>query len=235
MSPSEPAVDDLAVLGERLGHHFAAPDLLATAMAHRSWVAEHRGTTSNERLEFLGDAVLGWVIADLAYRRYGDHPEGVLTDMRKGVVNADALAAVARTLDLGSFLLLGRGEDAAGGRDKTSILSDALEAVFGAVYLDGGPDAAYRVIEEHVGALLDDAEGRLDQLDEKTALQELSARLGRGAPAYEVRAEGPDHRKRFSAVVAIDGEVLGAGAGGSKKAAERAAAREALSALDGRA
>lgn len=228
-------MDDFAVLAERLGHRFTAPELLATAMAHRSWVAENRGTTSNERLEFLGDAVLGWVIADLAYRRYSDQPEGTLTDMRKSVVNADALAGVARQLDLGAFLLLGRGEDAAGGRDKTSILSDALEAVFGAVYLDAGPDTAYRVIEHHMGVLLESAPGRLDQLDEKTALQELAARLGRGAPAYEVHAEGPDHRKRFSAVVRIDTEELGTGTGGSKKAAERAAARQALSVLEARA
>ena len=113
-------------------------------MAHRSWCAEHPGTISNERLEFLGDAVLGWVVADLAYRRFSDLPEGALTGVRKGVVNALALADVAEDLGLGEFLLLGKGEDAAGGREKPSILSDALEAVFGAVYVDGGPERRLR-------------------------------------------------------------------------------------------
>ena len=132
------------MLAARIGYQFADPELLARSMAHRSWCAEHPGTISNERLEFLGDAVLGWVVADLAFRRFAELPEGALTGVRKGVVNALALADVAEELDLGSFLLLGRGEDAAGGREKPSILSDALEAVFGAVYVDGGPPARLR-------------------------------------------------------------------------------------------
>ena len=132
------------MLAARIGYEFADPELLARSMAHRSWCAEHPGTLSNERLEFLGDAVLGWVVADLAFRRFAELPEGALTGVRKGVVNALALAEVAEELDLGAFLLLGRGEDAAGGREKPSILSDALEAVLGAVYVDGGPPAALR-------------------------------------------------------------------------------------------
>ncbi len=168
-------------------------------MAHRSWCAEHPGTLSNERLEFLGDAILGWVVADLAFRRFADLPEGALTGVRKGVVNALALAEVAEELGLGEFLLLGRGEDAAGGREKPSILSDALEAVFGAVYVDGGPGRAYEVIERVIGPRLAETAGHLDHLDHKSRLQEAAASDGTGPPEYVTRAEGPDHAKRFYA------------------------------------
>jgi ribonuclease-3 len=201
-------------------------------MAHRSWVAETTGHASNERLEFLGDAVLGWVVADLAYRRFSDLPEGALTDLRKSVVNATALASVAEELGIGGYLLLGKGEDAAGGREKPSILSDAFEAVLGAVYVDGGADAAYAVVERLIGPRLGAAVGSLDQLDYKSALQELSARFGMGAPEYILRSEGPDHAKRFFAVVALDGRVLGEGTGRSKKSAEQVAAARAFAALE---
>lgn len=193
-------------------------------MAHRSWCAEHPGAASNERLEFLGDAVLGWVVADLAFRRFTDLPEGDLTGVRKGVVNALALAGVAERLGLGAFILLGRGEDAAGGREKPSILSDALEAVFGAVYVDGGPAVAYDVVERLIGPGLASTAARLDHLDHKSRLQEMVAMSGRPAPEYATRAEGPDHAKRFFAVVMVAGQVLGEGTGRSKKAAEQAAA-----------
>jgi ribonuclease-3 len=196
-------------------------------MSHRSWCAEHPGTLSNERLEFLGDAVLGWVVADLAYHRYDDLPEGALTGLRKGVVNALALAEVAGSLGLGEHLLLGRGEDAAGGREKPSILSDALEALFGAVYVDGGPDAAHAVIDRLVGPRLEGTVARLDFLDAKSRLQELAVRYGAGVPEYHTRSEGPDHAKRFFATVVIDGRVAGEGMGRSKKAAEQAAAEAA--------
>jgi ribonuclease III len=201
-------------------------------MAHRSWCAEHPGTESNERLEFLGDAVLGWVVADLAYHRYDDLPEGALTGVRKGVVNAIALAEVAVTLGLGEHLLLGRGEDAAGGREKPSILSDALEALFGAVYVDGGPAAAHEVVERLVGPRLAATAARLDFLDYKSRLQELAVRHGAGAPEYHTRSEGPDHAKRFFATVVIDGRIAGEGTGRSKKAAEQAAAEAAGVELD---
>lgn len=204
-------------------------------MAHRSWCAETPGALSNERLEFLGDAVLGWVVADLAFRRFGDLHEGALTGVRKGVVNSLALAEVAAGLGLGRHLLLGRGEDAAGGRGKPSILSDALEAVFGAVYLDGGTAAAYDVIERFVGPRLDDIAERLDELDHKSRLQELLARTGAKAPHYAVRSVGPDHDKRFYASVLVDGAVLGEGQGRSKKAAEQDAAARAANALVGAA
>lgn len=228
---SEPP--DLTELAERLGHRFARPELLRRAMAHRSWVAETPDSLSNERLEFLGDAVLGWVVADLVYNRFADLPEGALTDLRKSVVSAVALAEVAADLGLGQYLLLGKGEDAAGGRDKASILSDALEAVLGAIYLDGGPGAVFPIVEQLVGPRLVDAVDRLDELDHKSRLQELLARLGLGAPTYVVTSEGPDHAKRFFADVEVDGRVVGSGQGRSKKSSEQAAAAVAWVRLDG--
>lgn len=222
---------DLAALSARLGHDFDDPSLLARALAHRSWCAETPGTESNERLEFLGDAVLGWAIADIAYHRY-DVPEGQLTDLRKSVVNAIALAEVAEQLGLGAHIRLGRGEAAAGGADKPSILSDAFEAVLGAVYLDGGAEAAYRIVERFVVPRMPDSADALGTIDLKTHLQELMARAGRGSPEYQVTSKGPDHAKSFHARVLVDGEVLGEGDGRSKKAAEQAAATAACAVLD---
>jgi ribonuclease-3 len=221
---------DLDALSERIGHRFGDRSLLERALAHRSWCAETPGTLSNERLEFLGDAVLGWAIADIVYHRY-DVAEGQLTDLRKSVVNAIALAEVAVDLGLGPHILLGRGEAAAGGADKPSILSDAFEAVLGAVYLDGGPQAAYGMVERLVVPRMPDTADALDQFDQKTQLQELSARAGRGAPVYEVSSRGPDHAKSFHALVRIDGDIVGEGDGRSKKAAEQVAAAEACRSL----
>ena len=217
---------DLDALAIRIGHRFADVDLLRRALAHRSWCAETPGTTSNERLEFLGDAVLGWAIADIVFHRY-DVAEGQLTDLRKSVVNAIALAEVAQSIGLGDHILLGRGEAAAGGADKPSILSDAFEALLGAVYLDGGADAAFEMVERLVVPRMPDTAESLDQFDQKTQLQEMSARAGRGAPVYEVTSRGPDHAKSFHARVSVDGDVLGEGDGRSKKAAEQAAAAAA--------
>jgi ribonuclease-3 len=222
--------DDLDALSERIGHRFADDGLLRRALAHRSWCAETPDALSNERLEFLGDAVLGWAIADIVYHRY-DVAEGQLTDLRKSVVNAIALSEVAQDIGLGPHILLGRGEAAAGGADKPSILSDAFEAVLAAVYLDGGPDAAYSMVERLVVPRMPDTADSLDQFDQKTQLQELSARAGRGAPVYEVTSRGPDHAKSFRAEVLVDGEVVGVGEGRSKKAAEQAAAGRACLAL----
>jgi ribonuclease-3 len=230
MSSSAPGAPELTDLGDRLGHRFHDPALLARALAHRSWVAEHPGSESNERLEFLGDAVLGWVVADLTYRRFGDLDEGLLTDLRKRVVNAQALAEMATSIGLGGYLLVGRGEDIGGGRTKVSILSDALEAVIGAVYLDGGPQAAFAVVESLIGDRLDEVHGN-EYLDMKSLLQEAAARLGHEPPRYEVDSEGPDHAKRFAATVHIGERRLGAGMGSSKKQAEREAARVALAQL----
>jgi ribonuclease-3 len=175
--------------------------------------------------------VLGWVVADLVFTRFGDLPEGSLTDLRKSVVNAEALAEVARELGLGDFVRLGRGEAAAGGRDKPSILSDAFEAVLAALYLDGGAPAACALVERLIGPRLDDAVGRLDRLDHKSSLQELAARLELGAPVYEVTSSGPDHAKEFVAEVLVDGAVVGSGRGRSKKSAEQAAAASAWASL----
>ena len=206
--------------------------MLRRALAHRSWCAEvsgepHSERPSNERLEFLGDAVLGWVVAALAYREHTELAEGKLTDLRKSVVNATTLAQVAQEIELGSCLLLGRGEAAAGGRTKPSILSDALEAVFGAVYLDGGNEAARVLIERLLGPRMKAAADRLDRLDYKTVLQELTARLFDTAPVYVLTETGPDHEKSFAATVIVSGKSVGAGEGRSKKLAEQAAAEQA--------
>ena len=225
------STDDLRRLAQRVGHDFADPGLLRRALAHRSWCAETPGEESNERLEFLGDAVLGWAIADIAYHRHGDLPEGLLTDLRKSVVNAAALAEVGRRIGLGDHILLGRGEAAAGGADKPSILSDAVEAVLGAVYLDGGADAAFGMVERLVAPMMDGSVDRLGQLDHKTQLQELCARIGLPAPEYRSSSTGPDHARRFTAEVLVDGRVVGVGRGGSKKVAEQDAAEEACAAL----
>ena len=204
-------------------------------MAHRSWCAEAGGAPSNERLEFLGDAVLGWVVADLSFRRHLDLAEGKLTDLRKSLVNASVLAEIARDLGLGEFLLLGRGEDTAGGRNKPSILSDAFEAVLGAVYLDGGTVEAFRVVEAVVGPRMVLAVQQLDRLDHKTLLQETVARLHDTAPVYLVSETGPDHDKRFSATVMVLGEAVGRGVGTSKKIAEQAAASMAMATIEAEA
>jgi len=201
-------------------------------MAHRSWCAEVVGEEqSNERLEFLGDAVLGWVVADLAYRQFPDLAEGKLTDLRKSVVNASALAEVALDLDIGSCLLLGRGESAAGGRSKPSILSDAFEAVLGAIYLDAGAAAGYEFVERVIGERLRHALTQLDRLDYKTLLQELAVRQFDTAPVYILSEEGPDHVKSFTAIVLVAGTVWGNGQGRSKKLAEQAAAGVACARL----
>ena len=230
MTASDPPSPLLAELAERIGYRFDDWSLLERSLAHRSWCAETPGAISNERLEFLGDAVLGWAIADLVYHRY-PVAEGQLTDLRKSVVNAIALAEVAQEIGLGEHVLLGRGESAAGGADKPSILSDAFEAVLGAVYLDGGAEAAYEMVERLVMPRMPDSADSMGQFDQKTQLQELSARLGRGAPVYELSSNGPDHAKTFHARVLVDGEILGVGVGRSKKAAEQLAATEACLAL----
>ena len=221
----------LAALEQRLGHTFGDSELLRRAMCHRSWVAESDDQHSNERLEFLGDAILGWVIADLVFHRFGDLAEGALTDLRKSVVNANALAEVATELRIGDHLLLGRGEDSAGGRLKVSILSDSMEAVLGAVYLDGGRDAAFALIERLFIARLEHAVGTLDRLDYKSALQELLAHRGFPSPDYKIRSTGPDHDKTFFASIKVAKQLVGEGEGRSKKTAEQSAAGAAFAKL----
>jgi ribonuclease-3 len=196
-------------------------------MAHRSWCAETPGTTSNERLEFLGDAVLGLVVTDYLFRTYPGLPEGELAKVRASVVNSAALAEVAAALDLGEALLLGKGEDSSGGREKPSILADAMEAIIGAVYIDRGWVAADRLVMRLLGERIEEAAAGPGGQDYKTRLQELCARGFDDVPRYIVTDDGPDHAKRFEAVVLVSGAVVGEGGGRSKKQAEQAAARVA--------
>ena len=222
------SLDELA---KKIGYQFSNLTLLETAMRHSSWTAENEGFESNERLEFLGDALIGFVIGDVMYRRYPDFDEGKLTDLRKIVVNATALSQVATKLNLGDHVLLGRGEQASGGQEKTSILANALEAVFGAVYLDSDPQRAYDFVAGLLTESIDEAQAALKQLDAKSQLQELAARLERSMPDYRVTDTGPDHAKMFFAEVFLGDELLGSGSGRSKKVAEEQAAQQACAAL----
>ena len=194
-------------------------------------MAESPGHASNERLEFLGDAVLGLVVTDHIFRTYPDLPEGELAKVRAAVVSAAALAEVALELGLGPELRLGKGEDASGGREKPSILADATEAVIGAVYLDGGWEAASELILGLLGDRIADAAAGPGGQDYKTRLQELAARVYETLPEYDVLDEGPDHAKRFYAAVRVGDQRFGGGEGRSKKQAEQAAARLAWEAL----
>ncbi|MBB3085830.1 ribonuclease III [Geodermatophilus sabuli] len=208
--------------------------LLALALTHRSYAYEHGGLPTNERLEFLGDSVLGLVVTDELYRRHPDLPEGRLAKLRASVVNMTSLAGVARRLGaggLGPHLLLGRGEETTGGREKDSILADALEALIGAVHVGLGLDAASVVVHRLFDPLLDQAATRGAGLDWKTSLQELGAARGLGAPTYLVEDEGPDHAKTFTAAVVLADTVYGWGAGRTKKAAEQEAAETAYRTL----
>lgn len=213
-------------LEARIGRPFADRELLARALAHRSWCSEN-GADSNERLEFLGDAVLGVVVTDAIYRAYPSLPEGDLAKLRASVVNTSVLAEVAVDLSIGECLLLGKGEDATGGRSKPSILADALEAVIGAVYLDGGMTPAAELVLSLLAPRIEEyAEGPGGR-DYKTRLQELCARRYEVLPSYRVVGAGPDHAKTFDAQVFVSGVLRGIGTGRSKKQAEQAAAREA--------
>ena len=218
-------------LERKLGYRFRSGALLAEALRHSSYANEHRGQhiASNERLEFLGDAVLGFVTAEHLYRKHPDLPEGDLTRIRAALVCEDSLYEVAQSLELGSHLLLGRGEEQGGGRQRPSILADATESVFAAVYLDGGMDAACDLIHR---VLLD--KEREEQVEErrrdyKTELQELVQRKSDQILRYELTgSSGPDHAKEFSFRVTLNGAEIGQGTGRSKKEAEQAAARSAL-------
>ena len=223
--------DSLETLSNKIGYKFVNESLLATAMRHSSWTSENVGFESNERLEFLGDSVIGFVIADIMFRRYPEFNEGKLTDLRKIVVNMTALSRVATQLGLGEFVLLGRGEAAGGGHAKSSILANALEAVFGAVYLDSNASRVYEVVQVLLVDLIDEALGALKQLDAKSQLQELAARSSLAVPEYRVTDEGPDHAKMFFAAVYIGNDWVGAGSGRSKKVAEEEAAQQAITTL----
>ena len=205
-------------------------ELLTLALTHRSYAYENGGLPPNERLEFLGDAVLGLVVTDHLYRTHPELPEGQLAKLRASVVNMHALAGVARGLGeggLGAHLLLGKGEELTGGRDKASILADGMEAVIGAVYLRHGIDRARELVHRLFDGLLAEAPRRGAGLDWKTSLQELTASSGLGVPEYRVRESGPDHRKEFTAIVVVGGMELGTGDGRTKKEAEQKAAEGA--------
>ena len=214
-------------LSDALGYTFGDPSLLELALRHRSWCAENGGADSNERLEFLGDAVLGLVITDHLYDSTPSDPEGVLAQRRAELVNALTLADLARELDVGTAILLGKGEEATGGREKTSILADALEAVFGAIYLDGGLRAARQRILELYRERIRDVQTGGQISDHKSRLQELAAREFGELPRYQLSETGPEHAKVFSARVRLGGEVWGEGDGRTKKEAEQSAAQVA--------
>jgi ribonuclease-3 len=217
-------------------------ELLTRALTHRSYAYESGGLPHNERLEFLGDAVLGIVITETLYRTHPDLPEGKLAKLRASVVNMRALAGVARGLGaadglvggLGPFLRLGRGEDSTGGRDKASILADTLEALLGAVYLERGLTGAERVVHALFDELMHDVATNSAGIDWKTSLQELTASHGLGVPDYLMSSEGPDHEKTFTARAQVNGELFGACTGRSKKEAEQAAAELAWQAINAR-
>ena len=209
------------------------PDLLSLALMHRSYAYENGGLPTNERLEFLGDSVLGIVITETLYRRYPHCTEGELAKLRAAVVNATALAGVARTIGLGDYLFLGRGEETTGGRDKSSILADTMEAVFGAVFLTSGIDTSADVIHRLFDPLIDRAELLGAGLDWKTSLQEVAAAAELGLPEYRVTDEGPDHAKEFFAQAVVGDDVLGEGSGRSKKVAEQQAAAAAYERISG--
>ena len=222
---------DPAVLAERLGYAFRDAALLRLAVSHRSWCAESPGQPSNERLEFLGDAVLGLVVAEHCYRTFPELPEGGLAKVRAAVVNTAVLADVGKELGVGEVLLLGRGEQVSGGRAKASILADAVEAVIGALYLDGGWSVASDVVLGLLDLRIAEAAAGPGAGDYKTRLQELILRTTGGLPRYEVVGEGPDHARSYTAEVLVGDDSLGRGNGRSKKDAEQSAAQAAWNLL----
>lgn len=213
-------------------------ELLTLALTHRSFANEAKTTglnvPNNERLEFLGDSVLGLVVTEELYRCFPDREEGQLSPLRSGVVNMKALAGIARELDIGPYLRIGKGEETTGGRDKSSILADSLEALFGAIYLEHGFSIASEIILKLTRPVLQEAIDLGHGLDGKTALQDLAASLALGSPEYSSVESGPDHDKSFVATVKVAGEVLASGDGKSKREAEQVAARTAYHVLSSR-
>lgn len=216
---------------QALGHRFVDPALLELALTHRSFCAENPGNEPNERLEFLGDAVLGLAVTDEIHATYVDLPEGKLAKLRASVVNTASLASIALQHDLGAGLRLGKGEEMSGGREKESILADAFEAVVGAIFIDAGWDRAREIVLDLMDEAISVGAAQPGRGDFKTQLQELAAELELGAPSYQITSTGPDHQRSFTAVAVVDGSNWGRGSGTSKKRAEQGAAREALRAL----
>ena len=222
----------MKTLEEKLGYTFQNRALLENALTHSSCANESRGKLqSNERLEFLGDSILGMVVADHLYRNHPDLPEGVLTRTRAALVCEDSLVVVAEELGLGEYLRLGKGEEVGGGRNRPSIRADAVEAVLAAVYLDGGIGSARKIIQKFI--LSREVAGLTKPRDYKTALQELVQRESGRVLAYRLTgSEGPDHNKRFFVEVTLDGKGVGQGSGRSKKEAEQMAAKAAIELLE---
>ncbi|HWU20513.1 MAG TPA: ribonuclease III [Nocardioides sp.] len=214
-------------LRRALGDPVLDPELLDRALTHRSYAYENGGLPTNERLEFLGDSVLGVVVTETLYRTHPDLPEGRLAKLRAAVVNARALAEVAKQLDLGPHIKLGRGEETTGGRLKASILSDTVEAVIGAIHLSGGIEVSSEVVHRLFDPLIEAASHLGAGLDWKTSLQELAAEHALGVPEYVIEDDGPDHLKTFTAQVRVAGQLYGNGHGRSKKEAEQGAAQTA--------
>jgi ribonuclease-3 len=225
---------DTAVVEQALGVDLGDDDLLVRALTHRSYAYEKGGLPTNERLEFLGDAVLGLIVTDHLYLTHPELPEGQLAKLRAAVVNMNALATVSRRLGLGEWLLLGRGEEATGGRDKASILADGLEALIGAVYVGCGLDACRALVHRLFDEMMEHAATRGASLDWKTSLQELTAAQLLGVPEYLVTESGPDHEKSFVATALLSAQPWGTGEGRSKKEAEQRAAESAWTALQHR-
>lgn len=204
-----------------------SPQLLTLALTHRSYAYENGGIPTNERLEFLGDIVLGLAVTEKLYLEYPDRPEGDLAKIRASVVNGHALAAVARKLGpggLGAHILLGRGEELTGGRDKSSILADAMESLLGAVHLEHGITVSRQIVLRHFAGLVERSALLGAGLDWKTSLQELAAVHGLGAPEYQVDSSGPDHNKQFVSTLYLGEQVYGTGEGKSKKESEQKSA-----------
>ena len=223
-------VAQLAELRSELGVK-VSDELLHLALIHRSFAYEQGGIAHNERLEFLGDSVLGLIVTEELYLRYPDLDESRLSPLRSGIVNMRALADIARTLDLGKYIRLGKGEEVTGGRDKNSLLADALEALLGAIYLELGFASTTEVVRSLINETLESAMAKGAGLDGKTALQELVSSLGKGTLEYQVTETGPDHDKSFTALAMVSGEAIAEGSGKSKREAEQSAARSAFEIL----
>ena len=222
------AVDQLERV---MGHRITDAALLQRALTHPSYASEHSRSTDYQRLEFLGDAVLELAVTHLIYQEYPAAPEGEMTLLRAAVVSEPALAAIADAWGVGDLLLLGRGEDLSGGRDKRSILSDVVESLIAVVFLDAGFDRAEQIVRDHWGPMMRERAGAPGDRDYKTRLQELLVAAGRTV-RYDVVEDGPQHAKHFTATVHSSGEALATGDGTSKKRAEQEAARQAIEALE---
>lgn len=219
-----------AQLQARLGLEIRQ-ELLELAFTHRSFAYENGLTETNERLEFLGDSVLGLVVTEELYKKYPDLDESRLSPLRSGIVNMRALADIARSLELGLYMQIGKGEEVTGGRDKNSLLADSLEALIGAIYLSHGFEASQKIVGELISQTMENAKDKGAGLDGKTALQELAAARKISPPEYQITESGPDHDKTFVAIAVVGGDAIATGEGKSKREAEQIAARLAYEKL----